>query len=91
MRREPLDLENMIPINREIAARVATVASHYDCTFVMEFANSILNMKSMLGLLSQTLPMNDTVMLRAEGEGENEAMDAMLKLLEQFRKKPKTC
>ena len=52
----------------------------------MEFANSIVNMKSMLGLLSQMLPMNDTVALRTEGDGENEAMDAMLKLVKKFEK-----
>ena len=86
MRKEMLNLKTMRPINREIAAQVATLASRYDCTFVMEFANSIVNMKSMLGLLSQMLPMNDTVALRTEGDGENEAMDAMLKLLKEFEK-----
>lgn len=86
MKKELLNLKTMRPINREIAARVATLASRYDCTFVLEFANSIVNMKSMLGLLSQMLPMNDTVALRAEGDGEDEAMDAMLKLLKEFKK-----
>lgn len=56
MRKEMLNLKNMRPINREIAGQVATLASRFDCTFVMEFANSIFNMKSMLGLLSQMLP-----------------------------------
>ena len=87
MRKEMLNLKNMRPINREIAGQVATLASRFDCTFVMEFANSIVNMKSMLGLLSQMLPMNESVVLRTEGEGENEAMDAMLKLLKEYEKK----
>ena len=69
-----------------LADEVATLASRFDCTFVMEFANSIVNMKSMLGLLSQMLPMNESVVLRTEGEGENEAMDAMLKLLKEYEK-----
>ena len=86
MRKEMLNLKNMRPINREIAGQVATLASRFDCTFVMEFANSIFNMKSMLGLLSQMLPMNESVVLRTEGEGENEAMDAMLKLLKEYEK-----
>ena len=86
MRKEMLNLKTMRPINREIAAQVATLASRYDCTFVMEFANSIVHMKCMLGLLSQMLPMNDTVALRTEGDGENEAMDAMLKLVKKFEK-----
>lgn len=81
MRKEMLNLKNMRPINREIAGQVATLASRFDCTFVMEFANSIVNMKSMLGLLSQMLPMNESVVLR-----ENEAMDAMLKLLKEYEK-----
>lgn len=87
MRKEMLNLKNMRPINREIAGQVATLASRFDCTFVMEFANSIVNMKSMLGLLSQMLPMNESVVLRTEGEGENEAMDAMLKLLKEYKSK----
>lgn len=74
MRKEMLNLKNMRPINREIAGQVATLASRFDCTFVMEFANSIVNMKSMLGLLSQMLPINESVVLRTEGEGENEAI-----------------
>lgn len=86
MRKEMLNLKNMRPINREIAGQVATLESRFDCTFVMEFANSIVNMKSMLGLLSQMLPMNESVVLRTEGEGENEAMDAMLKLLKEYEK-----
>ena len=86
MRKEMLNLKNMRPINREIAGQVATLASRFDCTFVLEFANSIVNMKSMLGLLSQMLPMNESVVLRTEGEGENEAMDAMLKLLKEYEK-----
>ena len=60
MRKEMLNMKNMRPINREIAGQVATLASRFDCTFVMEFANSIVNMKSMLGLLSQMLPMNES-------------------------------
>ena len=43
-------------------------------------------MKSMLGLLSQMLPINESVVLRTDGEGENEAMDAMLKLLKEYEK-----
>ena len=43
MRKEMLNLKNMRPINREIAGQVATLASRFDCTFVMEFANSIVN------------------------------------------------
>lgn len=85
MRREPVALQTFPPVNREIAAKIATLASRYECTFVIEFANSFVNMKSMLGLLSQALPLREGATLRAEGPDENEAMDAMLTLLEGLR------
>ena len=70
MRKEMLNLKNTRPINREIAGQVATLASRFDCTFVMEFANSIVNMKSMLGLLSQMLPMNESVVLEPRAKAK---------------------
>lgn len=88
MRKEMLNLKNMRPINREIAGQVATLASRFDCTFVMEFANSIVNMKSMLGLLSQMLPMSapNRGRRRKRSHGRHaEAAEGIRKIKRRFR------
>ena len=78
------NMTEMKPFNRESAAEVAIAASKFDSTFTMESGNSIINMKSMLGLLSHALPKGE-IALVADGADEAEAMEAVCQLLEKYR------
>ncbi|MDD3334851.1 MAG: HPr family phosphocarrier protein [Eubacteriales bacterium] len=81
MKRTTVNITSLLPINREKAAAIAKAASRYECTFLMEHGNSILNMKSMLGLLSQSFPQDGVVTLAADGVDEEQAMEEVLSLL----------
>jgi phosphotransferase system HPr (HPr) family protein len=84
MIKKTFDMTGMKPFNRESAAEVAIAASKFDSTFTMEHGNSIINMKSMLGLLSHALPKGE-ISLVADGADENQAMDVVCELLEKYR------
>ena len=78
MKQETVNIKHLLPITRETAARIASAASRYESTFTMEHGNSVLNLKSMLGLLSQVLPQDGQVILTTDGQDERQAMEAVL-------------
>lgn len=84
MIREPINLKPILPMKRQTAAEIATLASRYDCTFVFESRNVILNAKSMLGLLSMTIPEDGEVTITADGTDEAAAVSAMCDLLRRM-------
>lgn len=82
MKQVSVNLSSLLPVTRATAAKIASAASRYECTFTMEHGNSILNMKSMLGLLSQMMPKDGVVLLTADGPDEEQAMEAVLALID---------
>jgi phosphotransferase system HPr (HPr) family protein len=81
MIRQPINIKSLLPMKRQTAAEIATMASRFDCTFTLESRNVILNAKSMLGLLSMALPESGEVLLTADGKDEAAAITAMSDLI----------
>ncbi len=65
-------------ITRERAAAIASVASRYKSTLTIERDGMVLNGKSMIGLLSQAVPLGQPLFVVADGEDEQEAVQAVL-------------
>ncbi len=86
MIRTPVDLTRHLPIERKTAALIANAASRYTCTLTLERDNIVLNLKSMIGLLSQSIPRDGRMEIVADGPQEDAASRAMVELLEQLRK-----
>ena len=86
MIRTPVDLTRHLPIERKTAALIANAASRYPCTPTLERDNIVLNLKSMIGLLSQSIPRVGRMEIVADGPQEDAASRAMVELLEQLRK-----
>lgn len=84
MIRQPINLKPILPMKRQTAAEIATLASRFDCTFTLESRNVILNAKSMLGLLSMTIPDDGEVTLAADGNDEAAAISSMNDLLRRL-------
>ncbi len=78
MIRTELDLQPMMPFTRTTAARLAAAASHYECRLTLECEGLVLNMKSMLGLLSQARLPDGHATLVADGPDEAAATQAVL-------------
>lgn len=81
MIRIPADMSHFLPMNREIATRIAAAAGRYDCTLTLERDGIVLNLKSMIGLLSQTIPKDGQMTLVADGTDEKEAIEEVQKIL----------
>jgi phosphocarrier protein len=84
MIKESVNLKPILPMKRDTAASIATLASRYECTFTIEARNLILNAKSMLGLLSMSLPEDGQVSLAADGSDEADAIAAMTELVRKL-------
>ena len=74
MIRTPADLSQLLPIGRAKAAEIATIAGKYQSMATLERDGIVLNLKSMIGLLSQSIPKDGSMTLVADGVGEKEAM-----------------
>lgn len=77
----PVDMSRFLPINRETATRLAAVAGRYQCTLTLEASGIVLNLKSTIGLLSQTIPQDGRMTLVADGSDEAEAAAGMKTVL----------
>ena len=88
MIQEKVNLKTLLPMKRQTAAEIATLASRYECTFTLEAQNLILNAKSMLGLLSMALPTDGEVILTADGADEAQAVASMKDLLRRLMAQP---
>jgi len=78
MIRTELDLQPIIPFTRTTAARLAAAASKFDSRLTLECEGLVLNMKSMLGLLSQAKLPDGRATLVADGPDEAVATQAVL-------------
>ena len=78
MIRTVLDLQPIMPFTRATAARLAAAASRYECRLTLECEGLVLNMKSMLGLLSQARLPDGKATLVADGPDEAAATQAVL-------------
>lgn len=77
----PADMSRHMPITREKASIIAAAAGRYECTLTLENNGVVLNLKSMIGLLSQSIPKDGRMTLIADGEDEVEAADEMSRLI----------
>lgn len=81
MLRRPIHFPGDKPLTRATAAQIAQVTTRYESRMMIERDQKIVNAKSMLGLLSLGLDAQSEMVLLTEGPDEQEAMDAILKLL----------
>lgn len=84
MIRQPINIKALLPMKRQTAAEIASMASRFDCTFTFESRNVILNAKSMLGLLSMALPEDGDVTVNMDGKDEAAAAAALNDLLRRL-------
>lgn len=84
MIRRDINIKELLPMKRQTAAEIATLASRYECTFTLEARNVILNAKSMLGLLSMALPDDGQITVNVDGKDEEAAIQGLTDLLRKL-------
>ena len=78
MMKSPIDLKPLLPLNRVSAALLAQTASRFESRLTLEREGMVLNLKSMLGLLSQPDLGDGDALLVADGRDEKEATEAII-------------
>jgi phosphocarrier protein HPr len=85
MIRTRIDLKPLLPFTRVLAAQLATISGHYQCSLTLEQDGLAVNLKSMLGMLSQTMRPTSDVTLVADGSDETEATKAVMKTIKDYQ------
>ena len=73
-----VDLSAFLPIGRSKAAEIATVAGRFQSMATLERNGIVLYLKSMIGLLSQSVPKDGQMVLVVSGDDEEEALAAIM-------------
>ena len=76
-----VNLSKHMPIQREMAMKITGVSDKFESTITLEHQGIVLNLKSMIGLLSQSIPKDGCMTLVADGCDEKAAMDAVLAII----------
>ncbi len=84
MIRTPINLEPLLPFTRVLAAKLATVGGHFECSLTLEQEGLAVNLKSMLGMLSQTMKPSPDITLVASGTDEKAATKAILDAIAEY-------
>ena len=82
MIRREVALPDKEVLQRRTAAQLVQVASRFDARIMIENQSKIINAKSMLGLLSLGAVTDGRLCLVADGEDEQRAVDAIVRLLD---------
>lgn len=78
-----VNMTKHMPIQREMAMKITTVADKYLSTLTLEHKGIVLNLKSMIGLLSQSIPKDGKMTLVADGKDEQTALAAVLAVINE--------
>ncbi len=68
-------------IHASLAAKVVQAASKYSVDITLHYRDRIIDLKSILGLMSLAVPYGENVKIVASGERANEAIKEMTKIL----------
>lgn len=75
-------IQNTVGLHARPATFFVQKANAYKCSIWMEKADRKVNAKSLLGVLSLGVMKGTSVTLVADGADENEAMDAIVELID---------
>ena len=77
-------IKNPSGVHARPATRLVTLANQFDANISVSYENNRVNMKSVMGVLSLGIHGGSTITIYADGEDEDEALDAIEALLRDF-------
>ncbi len=82
MVKQKVRISNPTGLHLRPAGIFCNTANRYDCKVMFEYNNTNANAKSVLSVLGACIKAGDEIMLICEGEGEEEALKAMVEAVE---------
>jgi phosphocarrier protein HPr len=74
-------ISNKLGLHARASAKLTKLAGSYPCQVWMSRGERRVNAKSIMGVMMLAAGIGSEVMIETEGEGEQEAMDALLALI----------
>ena len=75
-----IQISNQLGLHARAAAKLVHTASSYACDVQLEFNGHAVDAKSILGLMLLAAPYGEEVLLRCNGDEEDQAMKALVEL-----------
>lgn len=79
---QKIKIHNPTGLHLRPAGIFCNTANRFGCKVMFEFENNIVNAKSVLGVLGACIKTGDEIVIICDGDGEEEALDAMLEAVE---------
>jgi phosphocarrier protein len=85
MKEIKLVIKNETGLHARPAAMVVSEAGKYKSNLTIKKGEREVNIKSILGLLSLGASKGDEITVKADGEDENQAVEAIVKMIEDLK------
>jgi phosphocarrier protein HPr len=83
---QQLDVQiiNKLGLHARASARLTQLASSFKCEVMLSRNNRRVNAKSIMGVMMLAAAKGTTIVIETNGEDESEAMQALLKLINDY-------
>ncbi|MFP4077677.1 MAG: HPr family phosphocarrier protein [Bacillota bacterium] len=80
--KKELVIQSTEGLHAVLASKLVHLASEYESNVSLEYADKTVDAKSVLGLMSLAVPAGENVVVKAEGDDAQEAIEEISRLLE---------
>ena len=81
MRQQEVVIINKLGLHARASAKLTQLASSFKCEVMLSRNNRRVNAKSIMGVMMLAASKGTTIVIETNGEDENEAMRALLELI----------
>ncbi len=76
-------VKSTVGIHASLAAKVVQAASKYNVDITLHYHDKVVDVKSILGLMSLAVPHGENVVIVAQGDQAEKAIDEIASILEK--------
>jgi phosphocarrier protein len=76
-------VKSTVGLHAQLAAKVVQAASNYSVDIFLHYKNETIDVKSILGLMSLAIPSGENVVIEANGDQAEAAIEDIASILER--------
>ena len=84
MQQREIEIINKLGLHARASAKLTQLASSFKCEVMLTRNNRRVNAKSIMGVMMLAAAKGTTIVIETNGEDEAEAMQALLKLINDY-------